>query len=549
MNCQRNHRTWPVLLSVWAMFLLFGVIAAPIPGVNEPHYLCKAKHFWQPDWCSRDFFLASPNAHTVFYATIGSLTRIASFEQSAWIGRILATLVLAWGWTKCLSRLLLSPRAPVWCASLFLAFTACGNFSGEWLVGGVEGKVFCYGLLLAAFGEVLRDRWLPAAIWTGFAISVHPVVGIWGLLAFAASRAVRLAIEWRQSRRAASASRFFVGKVDEQTLSRASASQFSWSCLIHPAACQRYLVLVVLALPGLIPVVRLLMEPASAEIRYEANYLQVYFRLAHHLDPMMFPVRAYIGYAVLLTIWLSSFVWGGRTNSKKAFDNVVIWAVVFAIAGILIGFGPRPASLMPFFAERMNLLKFYPFRLADVLLPIAVAASLMSVLERTFLNVPSGEPRRFRIALPHAVVFLVFVAGLWRAGSISETNRYSSEDRADWLNVCRWIDDHLPADAIVQSPTNGWAFKWFAQRAEYVAFKDCPQNAAGIVEWNRRLNFLQRWYEQKYADSFYSASELKELRRVTGLTHLLTDRLGPLELEPVYRNETFQVYDLRTLSP
>jgi hypothetical protein len=80
-----------------------------------------------------------------------------------------------------------------------------------------------------------------------------------------------------------------------------------------------------------------------------------------------------------------------------------------------------------------------------------------------------------------------------------------------------------------------------------VAFKDCPQDAAGIVEWNRRLNFLQKWYEQKYADGLYSAVELKDLRRETGLSHLLTDRLGPMELEPVYRNETFQVYDLRRL--
>ena len=80
-----------------------------------------------------------------------------------------------------------------------------------------------------------------------------------------------------------------------------------------------------------------------------------------------------------------------------------------------------------------------------------------------------------------------------------------------------------------------------------MAFKDCPQDAAGIVEWNSRLNFLQKWFEQNYADEFYSAGELKSLRQQTGLTYLLTDRLGPLELEPIYRNGTFQVYDLTSL--
>jgi hypothetical protein len=100
---------------------------------------------------------------------------------------------------------------------------------------------------------------------------------------------------------------------------------------------------------------------------------------------------------------------------------------------------------------------------------------------------------------------------------------------------------------MVQSPTNGWAFKWFARRAEYVAFKDCPQDAAGIVEWNRRLNFLQHWYETRYDDQFYSRAELRDLQKKTGITHLLVDRLGPMDLDPIYHNGTFKVYDLRPL--
>ena len=68
-----------------------------------------------------------------------------------------------------------------------------------------------------------------------------------------------------------------------------------------------------------------------------------------------------------------------------------------------------------------------------------------------------------------------------------------------------------------------------------------------MVEWNRRLNFLRKWFEANYADEFYSNKELKDLREKTSITHLLTDRLGPLELQPIYRNKTFQVYDLESL--
>ena len=54
------------LLLVWAMFLSTSLIRAPIPAVNEPHYLGKAKHYWDPAWCAGDFLLDSSNPHLVF---------------------------------------------------------------------------------------------------------------------------------------------------------------------------------------------------------------------------------------------------------------------------------------------------------------------------------------------------------------------------------------------------------------------------------------------------------------------------------------------------
>ena len=546
MNDQRNSSKWLVLIVAWATFALYGAIAAPVPGVNEPHYLCKAKHFWQPDWCQKDFFLSSPNAHTVFYVTVGALTQVFTLDQSAWIARALASLVLAWGWVKGLSPLFCTTWAPLWCAWVFLAMASCGNFSGEWLVGGVEGKVFSYGLLLAAFGDFQQRRYVRAAVWSGVAVSFHPVVGLWGLLAFFASQVTMIAVAGRKARRETlQKANSTVGNPNTDS-DHATTTLSSQVKMLATNALRYGFIIFLFGLPGLLPVFQLLTEKVPPDTKYAGNYLQVYFRLAHHLDPMIFSRNAYWGYAFLLIVFLIGFTWGGRSNARKAFDSVVVWAVIFAIAGVLIGYGPRPAHLMPYFAQRMVLLKFYPFRLGDVLLPLAVAVSVIAILERTLLNsspLKTGFPSR----VPLFFLVLLLIGTLLRANSISEHNRYSKEDRWEWLDVCDWIDRNLPADALVQSPTNGWAFKWFARRAEYVAFKDCPQDAAGIVEWNRRLNFLQKWYEDKYADNFYSRSELKGLRDQTGLTHLLTDRLGPLDLKPIYRNDTFQVYDLTEL--
>ena len=50
------------------VFLIFFIQGAwPVPEVNEAHYLSKAKHYWNPQWCDQDFFCNSADAHQVFY--------------------------------------------------------------------------------------------------------------------------------------------------------------------------------------------------------------------------------------------------------------------------------------------------------------------------------------------------------------------------------------------------------------------------------------------------------------------------------------------------
>ncbi|MGH7129575.1 MAG: DUF6798 domain-containing protein, partial [Planctomycetaceae bacterium] len=176
---------WLVMVLVFAGFFTYSAVRCPPPGVNEPHYLAKAKHFWNPDWCRGDLFLESADAHFVFYQTVGLLTRAFTLEQTAWIGRALALALLAVGWTELFSRLVPGRWSSLWAAWLFLLLQTLGNLSGEWVVGGVEAKVFAYGLVLWGLAFLLDRRWNRAALCAGLAISVHPVVGIWSLVAAA----------------------------------------------------------------------------------------------------------------------------------------------------------------------------------------------------------------------------------------------------------------------------------------------------------------------------------------------------------------------------
>ena len=172
-----TRRQLVLATAVFAVFAAFAAWRSPVPGVNEPHYLCKAKHFSDPSWCARDFFLSSADAHWVFYAIIGPLTRVLSLEQTAWVGRIAVWCGLAFGWIRLAGRLLPGKFTPVWSAAIFLAIQSTVTFSGEWLVGGVEAKCFAYAALLLAIAAACNHSWMQAAVALGIAISLHPVVG------------------------------------------------------------------------------------------------------------------------------------------------------------------------------------------------------------------------------------------------------------------------------------------------------------------------------------------------------------------------------------
>ncbi len=508
---------------VWVSFLLYSALSTPVPALNEPHYLSKARHYWQPTWCAGDMFLESADAHVVFFATLGWFTTWCSLPVAAWIGRVVSLAVLAGGWTVLARRLSTLPWAGVVSAWLFLTLQTAGNWSGEWVVGGVESKVITYGLLFFAWAQLAESRWYASAAAMGVAIAFHPVVGLWGVLAtgFAA-----------------------VG----MWLSRASTRP-SWLMLFVAI-----LVMGVLSAPGMIPALRLILAPVDAPTRYAGTYLQVFYRLNHHLDPMMFPARAYLGYGVLAVVWIIGLVRGPRSPLWWWLHGVVAAAMLFAMCGWAIGWGPRPAAQMPGFEWRMHLLKFYPFRLADALLPAIVAWQFMAsggTLVPSMIRVSNQPPGRFtspRSPINLTIIAaILFAASLWQAQRATSAERYAFVHDPDWRDVCAWMKSHTPPDVLVHTPHYSWTFKWFAERPEYVNFKDCPQDARGIVEWNRRLLLLTKQTTEFLEDGLYTRAELRSLRQQTGITHIVTDKLGPMELPPVYHNATFQVYDLREL--
>lgn len=496
----------------------------PIPGTNEPHYLCKAKHYWNPEWGAGDFFLESSNAHTVFYQVVGCFTQWLTLFQTAVLARLTAFLLLAIGWYRLFRVLTPGIWSPLIAAWIYLGIVAIGNFSGEWIIGGVESKVFAYGFLFLAVANACEQRWNRSGIYAGLTISWHPVVGVWMLLCGLFSL---LCLGWLERK---NPSRITI----KQTIARG----------LLPMG-----LLTLFALPGLIPAISLLLHSDSRN-SFAANYIQVFYRIKHHLDPMDFHAFGYLFYAGLLALWF--FLWrkSASTFPNRFFQGFLLGTLGLACVGFLLGVGPRPASEMPYYAFRMSLLKFYPFRLFDALLPIAVTVVLVNAAYRyLFVRRDSSEPlppttlssRKTMVTLIGLSIFTAVLVSAWRFPPV---HKMSPGQRQDWVDACLWINEHVPQSSLFLTPAHTSDFKWFAQRPEYVTVKDCPQDASGIVEWNRRLKYLRKWGQEYYNEGFDDPA-LQTLKENTNITHLLVKRLGPFKtLEPIYQNQTYKIYEL-----
>ncbi len=519
---------------VLALFATFAAWRSPIPGVNEPHYLGKAKHFWDPAWCARDLFLNSSDAHWVFFATIGPLTRVCSLDQVAWIGRILVWSGLAFAWVR-LAKLFVR-RTPyiVAAAALFVALQATGDLSGEWLLGGVEAKGFAYVALLLAIAAGCRGSLREAGVEVGLAISFHPVVGVWGLVSL-----VGAAVADRCMRRLFMARPAVPIAKKPDGVASAGNSAKSWRKVILPA-----ILCLACALPGLIPAVAVLAQAPSREEQRQADHLQVFDRLKHHLDPMKIDQFAYLMYAVMLAVWLALGLAGDTTAAERFFTRFVLATLAIALAGLFVGIMLRNAGLM----------KFYPFRLFDLLLPIAVSINVMAGLERL------SDATQFHPlcgVLARVCAFALAIASLnwsfyapnrdenearWQRKSRDENAaRWHPKNWTDFVDACRWMDEHVPADALCLTPKYNVGFKWYAQRAEYATWKDCPQDAAGILRWKERLDNIARWRE-KYIEEGFSEAAFAELNSQTGIDYVLAWNIDAWRIKPIYRNRGLSVY-------
>jgi len=537
---QGTASRWPLWAEMALVFAVFFIQGAwPVPEVNEPNYLGKAIHFWNPAWAPHDFFLQTADTHWVFYFSFGWLSRWLTPTALAWTGRLITWGLLAWAWQR-LSFAVLPRRwlAPV-TAALFVALAQHGNLAGEWIIGGLEAKGFAFVFMFLGLEALVRDRWNRAWLLLGIASAFHVLVGGWAVVA--AAIALMLAGSARPPLRT------------------------MWSGLRGG---------LLLSLPGLIPALLLNWGTPAAVVR-EANEIYVYGRLPHHLNPWRFPLDQLVPFVILCCLFLLLGRVAATERPVRRLRAVVVASLAIALLGLLL-------SLLGFWDRQVaaGLLRFYWFRLADVMVPLGVSLLGMCVI----VGLRQRHPRLGRCALAASIL----LAGLHISDCIvlrlfsrpPHAERYCDLDA--WASACRWIAhpgraamfprhpraDRLPdyaawreacqwasqpentaPDATFLTPRMSQTFKWYAHRGEAGTWKELPQDARGIVAWWQRMEAFYGTGKALPQEPWYNSLEElgpQRLRQLAAAYHfqyvLTTISDGPLPLPVVYRNRTYIIY-------
>jgi hypothetical protein len=177
----------------------------------------------------------------------------------------------------------------------------------------------------------------------------------------------------------------------------------------------------------------------------------------------------------------------GITPPIRILQNFVAGALAIALVGMafsMVGCFDRVFAA--------GLLKFYWFRLTDIVVPLGVAF-MATCWMRKKLAAGTGSGVKWGYA---SLTFAVAIAGL-HFGSYIPLRISPPASRADdakrianpaaWQEACRWIAENTPDDARFFTPRLSQTFKWYARRAEVTTWKDVPQDAAALVEWWDRI--------------------------------------------------------------
>ena len=445
------------ILIVMALISLRWLFAGNMGPVNESDVLPLARQHVDPNWIPGDWYLNQPTSYRLLFESLtGNLIVLWGFLATSLIGRLVCYALVSTAFVQIGEKLRLKFLPLILAVELFIWGQTQGVVASEWILGRLESKSLAYGFVLLALWLLLEGRYRWMTLLLGLATSFHVLVGGWSFL-------------------------IAIGTLALDPNSRSKLiRQSGWLLGIYGIA----------SLFAIQPVLTQLFTSTPA-FTISPSAIYVFLRLPHHLNPFIWSLGFIRLVLVLVAFWTVGRILrqqaraAGREMQEErqsAFEAQMQLArfTWVSLIPFLVGLLVTP------FDQEGSLLQYYPFRVGDVMLPLATYLLTASALRQGL----SGKWQRRAISISLSLLVVIGIVQTGLLGSQLWALRQFPMPMADaaFKELCDWVKQETPAGSpVITSPVDFVEFTWMAERPTVAKYKLLPQTKTGILEWYERL--------------------------------------------------------------
>ncbi|GAB4533963.1 MAG: hypothetical protein Tsb0014_19840 [Pleurocapsa sp.] len=503
---------------------------------NEVDVLPLAKQYLDPSWIPNDWYLnQEPGYRLLFQTLVGWLIIQYGFLAGSIIGRLISYTLIAIGLVLIGKQLRLSLPFLLLTIVLFTYLNkGCqqGVIAGECLVGGLETKVFAYGFVLMALSFFLAERYILMSLFLGIATSFHVLVGGWTVL---------IIIGWFCLRPYQGLFKI------KKAIPLMFLSYIFGSIFAFPAIWEQLFVA----------------TPINNDVP-ASSYMYVFMRLPHHLNPFTWTQGQWteaIIYLIILVASMTLLRYLAQKRNSQDSDEILrdrkqqklghfaLISLIPFLSGLLVAF----------FDSQGKLLQYYPFRLADIMLPLITCLLFVCVLEHGFFRHKSRLKLFICLILLSISVSLQAVDFQQRLLALQQFPSEEQEVSLEWKKMSNWIKNNTPQNAVIISPPVELPnFSWLTERATIAKYKLFSQTKTRLIEQYKRWDDLSG---NTLSDSFVNGvlqgdtrtiltsgynnlttAQAEALMKKYHANYLLTNVEHKLDFSIAYRQEPYILY-------
>lgn len=507
---------------------------------NENIYSIHPLKMLDPEYLENDPFMGGISYFNIIFS-VACLPFYALFDHliAVMIIRVIIWSFQIWALSKLTKTLGLKWWAFIFFIIIWLNVPT--RLAGEWVIRSAESKPVAYGFIFLSINALLNDELKKSGIFSGIAVSFHVLAGGWSAVAL------------------------FITVVLNNYKNRE----------IKEIICFG-INLLIFSLPGLLPAVYgLIGFQGSSEISGTASLINqnvdkicVTFANPFHLDPAYF-IQGVEAIKVIFLFTVPIFLY--KKFLKKEKSRAINTFLIILIVTFIIGIIARKLEIYKY-------LKYYPFRVADGLLPLNLWIGFSLMIQTVF------DRLKYKKILACSLIPIIMITSNYLIDISEPKRRYSSfkkllkrtepretayrtKDTLERLHnkfvkkkfdgfddMANWIKLNTPKDSIFLTPPWKYSFALKAQRAQVVTYKCVPIDKS-LLAWKQRMEdlnggkFIQEgkgWMYKELKSNYPKLTEYEilDMKKKYNVDYILTTNNGYKNFNIVYQNKIYTLYKI-----